>query len=222
MEPLSVFGIVATILSAIGATVQVVDYLEKRLQKPQNSSDDSGSSTSESPNQSSASELFYNPKPPKGWKEAIETSFTEAVNKFKKQGIQNHKDCKTILIVDDEKIIRDNLRELLEWEGYNVLLAGTAESAFKILDRETPDLILCDVVLPKANGYSFTRNVREISLASWVPIILMSAIRQESLDRLTGLEAGAIDYINKPFTHEELTAKIRAVLKQVDLLINKK
>ena len=117
---------------------------------------------------------------------------------------------KTILIVDDEEPIVDILRFNLKKEGYNVLEAYDGETALNIALKENPDLILLDVMLPKMDGFTVCRKLRErIS----TPILMITA-REEEVDKVLGLALGADDYITKPFSIRELMARVQANLRR--------
>ena len=118
---------------------------------------------------------------------------------------------RTVLIVEDEKSIVDILRFNLEKEGYAVLTAYDGESGLEQAISGGADLILLDVMLPKMNGFDVCRRLREGG--SSVPVIILTA-RDGLDDRLEGLDAGADDYLVKPFHMSELLARIRAVLRR--------
>lgn len=124
--------------------------------------------------------------------------------------MEDNLDKKTILIVDDEKPIVDILMYNLDKEGYNILEANDGEVAVDIALKEKPDLILLDVMLPKLDGLSVCRKIKN-SLN--VPILMLSA-KGEELDKILGLELGADDYITKPFSVRELMARIKANLRK--------
>ncbi len=115
-----------------------------------------------------------------------------------------------ILVVDDEKPIVDILRLNLEKNGYKVICAHDGETAAEMALSEEPDLILLDVMLPKMDGFSVCRLVRE---KSSVPIIMLTA-REEEVDKVLGLELGADDYMTKPFSLRELMARVKANLRR--------
>ena len=117
---------------------------------------------------------------------------------------------KKILVVDDEKPIADILRINLEKESYEVVEAYDGEEAVKKFNEENPDLILLDVMLPKMDGFSVCRTIRE---KSNVPILMLTA-REEEVDKVLGLELGADDYITKPFSVRELMARIKANMRR--------
>jgi DNA-binding response OmpR family regulator len=117
----------------------------------------------------------------------------------------------TICIVDDEEKIRSIVRNYLEQEGFAVLEAGDGESALGLLRRADVDLVLLDWMMPGLNGLDVCRKLREFSE---VPVIFLTA-KSEELDKLLGLELGADDYITKPFSMRELSARIRVVLRRM-------
>jgi two-component system, OmpR family, response regulator RegX3 len=114
-----------------------------------------------------------------------------------------------ILVVEDEKSISEPLAEGLAREGFDTKVAATLESARQAW-RRSPDLILLDVMLPDGDGRDLAREIRR---ESDVPIIMLTA-RGEEIDRVVGLELGADDYVVKPFSMRELTARIRAILRR--------
>lgn len=116
----------------------------------------------------------------------------------------------TILIVDDEAPIVDILRINLKKNGYKVLEAYDGESAYKIAIEQNPDLILLDVMLPKMDGFTVCRKLRE---RINTPIIMITA-REEEEDKVLGLAIGADDYITKPFSIKELLARVQANLRR--------
>lgn len=126
--------------------------------------------------------------------------------------MEGNSDKKTILIVDDEKPIVDILMYNLNKEGYNILEANDGETAVEIALKEKPDLILLDIMLPKLDGLSVCRKIKN-SLN--IPILMLSA-KGEELDKILGLELGADDYITKPFSVRELMARIKANLRKVE------
>ncbi|MEW5972625.1 MAG: phosphate regulon transcriptional regulator PhoB [Pseudomonadota bacterium] len=121
---------------------------------------------------------------------------------------------KTILIVEDEKPIREMVSFALGRAGYSLVEAGDIAEAFECLARQVPDLILLDWMLPGASGLELARRLKKDELTRDVPIIMLTA-RGEEEDKVTGLEAGADDYITKPFSPRELQARIKAVLRRV-------
>ncbi|HEY6779950.1 MAG TPA: response regulator transcription factor [Thermoleophilaceae bacterium] len=117
---------------------------------------------------------------------------------------------RTILMVEDEQSITEPLAEALAREGFDTEVAGTVAEALELAGRIEPDLVLLDVMLPDGSGYDVCRELRR---TSQVPIIMLTA-RGEETDRVVGLELGADDYVVKPFSARELTARVRAVLRR--------
>ncbi|MGB9674334.1 MAG: response regulator transcription factor [Anaerolineales bacterium] len=118
-----------------------------------------------------------------------------------------------ILIVDDEPLIIDSLTYSLEREGYEVAGVGDGQLALEMVDSYHPDLVVLDVLLPGLNGMEVCRQLRA---KSSIPVIMLTA-RGEEMDRILGLEIGADDYLAKPFSFRELLARIRAILRRVNL-----
>ena len=123
---------------------------------------------------------------------------------------------KTILVVDDEKAIINLLRINLEKEGYSVIEANDGLEAIDIATNQKPDLILLDVMIPKLDGLSVCKRIKNMMN---VPIIIVSA-KDEELDKIVGLELGADDYITKPFSVRELLARVKANLRKADISLN--
>jgi DNA-binding response OmpR family regulator len=120
--------------------------------------------------------------------------------------------AKTILVVDDKVSLRKLLQQYLNQEGFRVVVAENGQRALFVARQERPDLILLDIMMPKMDGYEF---MRIYSKERDTPMILLTAKVDES-DKVLGLELGADDYVTKPFSLRELTARIRAVLRRVD------
>jgi len=120
---------------------------------------------------------------------------------------------KTILIVDDEKPIVDILVHNLEKEGYNTLEANDGISAIDIATEKRPDLILLDIMLPKLDGLSVCKRIKNIYN---VPILMLTA-KDSEIDKILGLELGADDYVTKPFSVRELIARVKANLRKVEV-----
>ena len=116
-----------------------------------------------------------------------------------------------VLIVEDERPMRIALQDVLTGEGYRVLTAAEGESGLHRAVEEKPDLILLDVMMPKLDGYALCAELRR--LGNSVPILMLTAKGQVE-DRVTGLDAGADDYLVKPFSTEELLARVRALLRR--------
>jgi len=119
----------------------------------------------------------------------------------------------TILVVEDEKDIQELIRFNLERDGYQVILADSAEAARKQLARHTPALLLLDLMLPGENGFDFCRKLRADEQTRNLPVIMATA-RDEDADIVAGLEVGADDYVTKPFSPRVLLARVRAVLRR--------
>ena len=122
------------------------------------------------------------------------------------------KDNKTILIVDDEPPIREVLVYNLKKEGYNVIEAEDGVTAVNIATEQRPDLILLDIMLPKLDGLSVCKRIKNTYN---VPILMLTA-KDSEIDKILGLELGADDYITKPFSVRELVARVKANLRKVD------
>lgn len=118
--------------------------------------------------------------------------------------------AKTILVVEDEPTLRETLAESLEADGFRAVQAGDGRAALAQFRAEQPDLVLLDLMLPELSGLEVTRAIRA---ESSVPIVMLTA-RDAEVDKVVGLELGADDYVTKPFSFRELSARIRAVLRR--------
>lgn len=116
-----------------------------------------------------------------------------------------------ILIVDDDTNICELLRLYIEKEGYSTVIANDGAQALELFNREQPNLILLDIMLPKLDGWQVCREIRKTSDC---PIIMLTA-KGEVFDKILGLELGADDYVVKPFEAKEVIARIRAVLRRI-------
>jgi len=116
----------------------------------------------------------------------------------------------TVLVVDDDPIVLDVVVRYLERDGFRTLRAADGEAARAILERESPSLVVLDVMLPGIDGLSLCRWIRA---SSELPVILLTA-RGEEADRIVGLELGADDYVTKPFSPRELATRVRTVLRR--------
>jgi DNA-binding response OmpR family regulator len=116
----------------------------------------------------------------------------------------------TILAVDDEPHVLKLVKANLEPSGYKVLMAEDGEKAVEIVEREVPDLVILDLMLPKLDGYAVCRRIREFSA---VPVIMLTA-RSAQVDLVHGFEVGADDYLTKPFSVTELLMRVQAVLRR--------
>ena len=117
---------------------------------------------------------------------------------------------KKVLIVDDEKNICEIIRLYVEKEGYKTVLAYDGEQALELFEKEKPDIILLDIMMPKKDGWQVCREIRA---KADVPIIMLTA-KGETIDKVLGFEFGADDYIVKPFEPKELVVRIKAVLRR--------
>ena len=118
-----------------------------------------------------------------------------------------------VLVVDDERAVRDSLRRALELEGYEVELAADgAEALYRLESNGQPDAVILDVLMPGVDGLEVSRRLR--SKGNTVPILMLTA-RTEVESRVAGLDAGADDYLAKPFALEELLARLRALLRRM-------
>jgi two-component system phosphate regulon response regulator PhoB len=119
-----------------------------------------------------------------------------------------------VLVVEDEDALATLLQYNLEKEGYRVTLAGDGEEALQQVEEARPDLVLLDWALPKVSGIEVCRRIRARPESRNLPVIMLTARGEES-DRIRGLDTGADDYISKPFSMSELTARLRAVLRRI-------
>ena len=116
----------------------------------------------------------------------------------------------TILVVDDEPSIGEVVSIYLRRAGYRVVIARDGQQALQVLDKEPPDLVVLDLMLPGVDGFEITRRLRA---EGDTPIIMLTARREET-DRIAGLEMGADDYVVKPFSPQELVSRVKAVLRR--------
>lgn len=116
----------------------------------------------------------------------------------------------TILVVDDEPSINEVVSIYLRRAGYQVVIARDGREALEALDRQPPDLVVLDLMLPEVDGWEIARRLR---VEGDTPIIMLTARREEA-DRIAGLEMGADDYVVKPFSPQELVSRVKAVLRR--------
>jgi DNA-binding response OmpR family regulator len=116
----------------------------------------------------------------------------------------------TVLVVDDEPIVRDVVVRYLERDGYNTLEAASGDEARSLLEHELPSLVVLDVMLPGVSGLELCRWIR---LRSDLPIVMLTALGEET-DRIVGLELGADDYLTKPFSPRELAVRVRNLIRR--------
>ena len=117
-----------------------------------------------------------------------------------------------VLVVDDDRAVRDSLRRSLEFNGYEVALANDGAEALMAFGTQNPDIVVMDVMMPRLDGIETTRTLR--AGGNDVPILVLTA-RDAVGDRVEGLDAGADDYLTKPFALEELLARMRALLRRI-------
>lgn len=126
-------------------------------------------------------------------------------------------DAKKVLVVDDEQAIRDVLVYNLKKEGYDVIEAADGITAVNMALEEKPDLMLLDIMLPKLDGLSVCKRVKN---QLNIPILMLTA-KDAEIDKIVGLELGADDYITKPFSVRELMARVKANLRKMDMMNSK-
>jgi two-component system response regulator ResD len=116
-----------------------------------------------------------------------------------------------LLVVDDEQHIRELCRIYLEKAGYSIIEAGSGAQALELLQRHTIDLVVLDIMLPEVDGWQVLKAIRQRDV--WLPVVMLTAVGEEE-NRIEGLEAGADDYLIKPFSPRELVARVRAVMRR--------
>jgi DNA-binding response OmpR family regulator len=116
----------------------------------------------------------------------------------------------TVLVVDDDIRMLRMMKRMLELEGFQAVIADNGDMALRSFEREAPDLVLLDIMMPDMDGYTVCRRIREFSQ---VPIIMVTA-RGDDKEKVEGLNSGADDYVTKPFSASELAARVRAVLRR--------
>jgi DNA-binding response OmpR family regulator len=123
--------------------------------------------------------------------------------------------ARKILVVDDEAVLVETIAYNLEQAGYQVLTAADGGSALEAARRETPDLVILDIMLPEMDGLEVCRQLRREHTTATVPIMMLTA-KGDEIDKVVGLEVGADDYVTKPFGRRELLARVRALLRRAD------
>jgi DNA-binding response OmpR family regulator len=121
--------------------------------------------------------------------------------------------ARKILVVDDEAVLVETIAYNLEQAGYQVTTAADGVSALEASRRETPDLIILDLMLPEMDGLEVCRQLRRESTTATTPIMMLTA-KGDEIDKVVGLEVGADDYVTKPFGRRELLARVRALLRR--------
>jgi DNA-binding NarL/FixJ family response regulator len=129
---------------------------------------------------------------------------------MKDTSVGNHR---RLLLIDDDPNLILLVKDYLEFRGYEVVTAANGREALELLEKDTPDMIICDVMMPEMDGYSLVKHVREDPRISWIPVLFLSA-KGQSHDRVKGLNTGADVYMVKPFEPEELVAQVESSLKQ--------
>jgi len=130
----------------------------------------------------------------------------------------NAGDQKTLLLIDDDPNLILLVKDYLEFRGYSVITAENGREALDVLSGHSPDMIICDVMMPEMDGYAFVEHVRSNPETEWIPVLFLSA-KGQSQDRVKGLNTGADVYMVKPFEPEELVAQVESSLKQASRLI---
>ncbi len=125
----------------------------------------------------------------------------------------NDRDKKKLLLVDDDPNLVLLVKDYLEFRGYEVIAANNGREALEVLDKDIPDMIICDVMMPEVDGYGFVADLRKRQDIGWIPVLFLSA-KGQSQDRIKGLNLGADVYMVKPFEPEELVAQVESSLSQ--------
>ncbi|MDJ0601616.1 MAG: response regulator transcription factor [Crocosphaera sp.] len=133
----------------------------------------------------------------------------------------SQKDNKHLLLVDDDPNLVLLVKDYLEFQGYEVTTAENGKDALEVLNKQIPDMIICDVMMPEMDGYALIKKVRQDARTSWVPVMFLSA-KGQSQDRVKGLDTGADVYMVKPFEPEELVAQVQSSLEQASRLMRHK
>jgi DNA-binding NarL/FixJ family response regulator len=129
-----------------------------------------------------------------------------------------NKDSKRLLLIDDDPNLILLVKDYLEFRGYEVVTAENGRDAMDVLTRQQPDMIICDVMMPEMDGYSFVESIRQDNRTNWIPVMFLSA-KGQSQDRVKGLTKGADVYLIKPFEPEELVAQVESSLRQASRLM---
>ncbi|MBF2089110.1 MAG: response regulator [Synechococcales cyanobacterium K44_A2020_017] len=126
----------------------------------------------------------------------------------------------TILVIEDQQPIRENIAAILETEGYNVIGAKDGSFGLRLVREKQPDLIVCDIMMPGIDGYGVLNALRHNPMTAAIPFIFLSA-RTDKLDQRQGMNLGADDYLTKPFTRHELLDSIRARLQKHTMIMKR-
>ena len=132
--------------------------------------------------------------------------------------MKEQKDSKRLLLIDDDPNLILLVKDYLEFRGYKVITAENGREALEILEKQIPDMIICDVMMPEMDGYTLVQQIREDDRINWIPVLFLSA-KGQSHDRVKGLNTGADVYMVKPFEPEELVAQVESSLKQANRLM---
>lgn len=122
-------------------------------------------------------------------------------------------------MIDDDPNLILLVKDYLEFRGYEVITAENGREALEMLDKDIPDMIICDVMMPEMDGYSLVDHVRKDSRMNWIPVLFLSA-KGQSQDRVKGLSTGADVYMVKPFEPEELVAQVESSLNAASRLLS--
>jgi DNA-binding NarL/FixJ family response regulator len=126
---------------------------------------------------------------------------------------------KKLLVIDDDPNLTLLVQDYLEFQGYMVKTAGNGIEALKTLEDYSPDLIICDVMMPEMDGYALVETIRHNPQMNWIPVLFLSA-KGQSEDRIKGLQKGADIYLIKPFEPEELVAQVESSLNQIKRILD--
>lgn len=126
-----------------------------------------------------------------------------------------------LLLVDDDPNLILLVKDYLEFKGYQVCVANNGVQALEIVNRESIEMVICDIMMPEMDGYTFVTEMRKNTKTNWIPVMFLSA-KGQSDDRIKGLNTGADLYMVKPFEPEELVAQVESTLKQAHRLIGHK
>ena len=124
-------------------------------------------------------------------------------------------DRPTVLVIDDEPDLVELLQYALETEGFRVLTAGDGVAGLALAEAEKPDLVVVDIMMPRMDGLALTEQIRERAALRLTPILMLTA-RTDERDEITGLEAGADDYLTKPVSPRRLVSRVKALLRRVE------
>ncbi|MGF1479827.1 MAG: response regulator transcription factor [Cyanophyceae cyanobacterium] len=130
----------------------------------------------------------------------------------------NSKDSKQLLLIDDDPNLILLVKDYLEFRGYEVITAENGREALEILERQVPNMIICDIMMPEMDGYAFVKQIRDDVRTDWIPVLFLSA-KGQIQDRVEGLTTGADVYMVKPFEPEELVAQVESSLNQANRLM---